>query len=163
MKAVWQLSYAVDKHIDTLSCNYHHCGCNPDVGSQLESLSLLVLVYTGCHCAVVEALTQHGIVPTSPPHNNRSWAMFICCGWPFGFIICHITTRCVNSLTPESIPVGTKNSRLEGFWLAKHKNTNIPTMMEPFSPPAAWFWWTSVHHPRERTRKGLDEAVVEGF
>jgi hypothetical protein len=23
--------------------------------------------------------------------------------------------------------------------LAKHKDTNIPTMMEPFSPSAAWF------------------------
>ena len=67
------------------------------------------------------------------------------------------------SLTPKSVPAWTKNSRLEGFWLAKHKDANIPTMMEPFSPPAAWLWWTSVHHPREPTRKGLDEAVVEGF
>jgi hypothetical protein len=31
------------------------------------------------------------------------------------------------------------NSRPEGFWLAKHKHNNIPTMMEPFPPPAAWF------------------------
>ena len=44
-----------------------------------------------------------------------------------------------NSLTPKSVPVGTKNSRSEGFWLAKHKDTNISTMMEPFSPPAALF------------------------
>jgi hypothetical protein len=35
--------------------------------------------------------------------------------------------------------LGMKNSRSEGFWLAKHKHTNIPTMMEPFSPPATWF------------------------
>jgi hypothetical protein len=45
----------------------------------------------------------------------------------------------VNNLTAKSVPAGTKNSRLEGFWLAKHKDTNIPTMMEPFSSPAAWF------------------------
>jgi hypothetical protein len=45
----------------------------------------------------------------------------------------------INSLTPKSVLAGTKNSRLEGFWLAKHKHTNIPSMMEPFSPPVAWF------------------------
>ncbi len=47
--------------------------------------------------------------------------------------------RNLNSLTPKSVPAGTKKPRLEGFWLAKHKDTNIPTMMEPFSSPAAWF------------------------
>jgi len=35
----------------------------------------------------------------------------------------------LNSLTPKCIPAGTKNSRSEGFQLAKHKHTNIPTMM----------------------------------
>jgi hypothetical protein len=45
----------------------------------------------------------------------------------------------LNSLTPKSVLAGTKNSRSEGFLLAKHKHTNIPTMMEPFSSPAAWF------------------------
>ena len=44
-----------------------------------------------------------------------------------------------NSLTPISVPAGTKNSLSEDFLLAKHKSTNIPTMMEPFSSPAAWF------------------------
>ena len=29
--------------------------------------------------------------------------------------------------------------RKKSVLLAKHKDTNIPTMMEPFSPPAAWF------------------------
>jgi hypothetical protein len=43
------------------------------------------------------------------------------------------------SLTPKSFLVGMKNSLLEDFLLAKHKDTNIPTMMEPFSSPAAWF------------------------
>jgi hypothetical protein len=68
-----------------------------------------------------------------------------------------------NSLTPKSILAARKNSRSEDFWLAEHKDTCIPTMMEPFSPPAAWFLWTSIHHAREPTRKGLDEAVVKGF
>jgi hypothetical protein len=49
---------------------------------------------------------------------------------------------CFNSLTAMSVLTGTKNSRSEGFLLAKHKHTNIPTMMEPFSPPTAWIWWT---------------------
>jgi hypothetical protein len=38
-----------------------------------------------------------------------------------------------NSLTPKSVPAGMKNSCWEGFLLAKHKHTNIPTMMEPFA------------------------------
>ena len=42
-------------------------------------------------------------------------------------------------LTPKSILAGTKNTRSEGFWLAIHKHTNIPTMMKTFSPQAAWF------------------------
>ncbi len=45
----------------------------------------------------------------------------------------------VNSLTAKSVLAGTKNSHLEGFLLAKHKHTNIPTMTEPFPPPAPWF------------------------
>ena len=44
----------------------------------------------------------------------------------------------VNGLTAKSVPAGTKNSRLEGFLLAKHKHTNVPTMMELFPPPVAW-------------------------
>ena len=71
--------------------------------------------------------------------------------------------RLVNSLTPKSVPAGTKNSRSEGFLLVKHKHTNIPTMMEPFAPPAAWFCRSSIPHPREPLRKGLAEAAVEGI
>ena len=62
----------------------------------------------------------------------------------------------INSLKLKCVPAGTKNSLPEDFLLAKHKDTNIPTMMEPFSSPAAWFWLTSVPHP-------LDKAVVKGF
>ena len=40
----------------------------------------------------------------------------------------------LNSLTAKSVPAGTKNSRSEGFSLAKHKHINISTMMEPFPP-----------------------------
>ena len=69
----------------------------------------------------------------------------------------------VNSLTPKSVLVGTKNSRLEGFLLAKHKNTNIPTMMELSYPPAAWFLWMNIPHLWEPLCKGLDEAAIEGF
>jgi hypothetical protein len=43
--------------------------------------------------------------------------------------------KVINSLPAKSYYGGEKKSVL----LAKHKDTNIPTMMEPFSPPAAWF------------------------
>ena len=69
----------------------------------------------------------------------------------------------VNSLTAKCFPAGTKNSCLEGFLLGKHKYTNIPTMMEPFSPPAAWFCWLSISYPQEPLRKGLAKATIEGF
>ena len=51
----------------------------------------------------------------------------------------HRRGKAVNSVTAKSVPTGTKNSHTEGFLLAKHKHTNIPTMMGPFPPPAAWF------------------------
>ena len=70
--------------------------------------------------------------------------------------------RNINSLTSKSILVGTKNSRLEGFWLAKHKHTNIPTMMGPF-PPVAWFCRLSWPHPRAPLRKGSAKVDFEGF
>jgi hypothetical protein len=69
----------------------------------------------------------------------------------------------VNSLTPKSVPAGMKNSRLEGFLLAKHKHTNIPTMMEQFAPSAAWFCWLSIPYPQEPLWKGLAKAAVEGI
>ena len=69
----------------------------------------------------------------------------------------------LNSLTPKFVLAGTKNSLSEGFLLAKHKHTNIPTMMEPFAPPAAWFCRSSIPHPREPLQKGLAEASVEGI
>jgi hypothetical protein len=59
--------------------------------------------------------------------------------------------------------VGTKNSLSKDLLLAKHKDTNILTMMEPFSSPAAWFLWTSVPHPLEHMWKGLDKAVIDAF
>jgi hypothetical protein len=67
-----------------------------------------------------------------------------------------------NSLTPKSVPAGMK-TLAEGFLLAKYKHTNIPTMMEPFAPPAAWFCRSSIPHPREPLRKGLAEVSVEGI
>ena len=47
--------------------------------------------------------------------------------------------KVINSWTHKSVPAGTKNSHSEGFLLGKHKHTNIPTMMEPCAPSAAWF------------------------
>jgi hypothetical protein len=37
----------------------------PDLGSLLKSW-LIVGLYKGHHCTVAEALTQHGMIPTSP-------------------------------------------------------------------------------------------------
>jgi hypothetical protein len=58
---------------------------------------------------------------------------------------------------------GTKNSRSEGFWLAKHKHINIPTMMEPFPPSAAWFWWTKIPHPQSLFKGGWMRLPSKGF
>jgi hypothetical protein len=54
----------------------------------------------------------------------------------------------VNNLTAKSFLAGTKHFRSEG-WLAKHKRTNIPTMLMPYAPPSAWFFWPSIPHSRE--------------
>ena len=64
----------------------------------------------------------------------------------------------ITSLTPEFDLAGTKNSCSEGFWLAKHKHTNIPTMMESVPPPAAWFCWLSVVQ-EGRCRRILAESI----
>jgi hypothetical protein len=45
----------------------------------------------------------------------------------------------VNSLTAKSAPAGRKNSRLEGFMLAKHTAHKHSHHDEPFSTPVAWF------------------------
>jgi hypothetical protein len=76
-----------------------------------------------------------------------------------------VAARALEGASPlePSVLAETKNSRSERFWLATHKNTNIHTTMEPFSPPAAWFLWMNIPHPREPLHKGLDEAAVEGF
>jgi hypothetical protein len=44
-------------------------------------------------------------------------------------------------------------------------DTNNPTMMELFSPPAAWFCWQSIHTAlaRDPLRKGLAEVAVKVF
>ena len=84
----------------------------------------------------------------------------LCCN---GYLLSVSVATAFKSLTATSVLAGTKNSRLEGFLLAKHKHTNIPTMMEPFPPPAPWFWWMNISHHREPLCKGLDETAVEGF
>jgi hypothetical protein len=71
--------------------------------------------------------------------------------------------RLVNSLTPKSVPAGTKNSRSEGFLLVKHKHTNIPTMMEPFAPPTAWDIWILPIVRADPLPKGSGGGVVEGI
>jgi hypothetical protein len=69
----------------------------------------------------------------------------------------------LSSLTPKSVLAGTKNSRLEGFWLAKHKNTNIPTMMEPFSPPVAWFYGRTYNTPGRLFTRGWTRPPSKSF
>jgi hypothetical protein len=74
-----------------------------------------------------------------------------------------ILSSSFNSVTAKLVPVEIKSSCLEGFWLAKHKHTNIPTMIEPFALALAWFCWLSILHPQEPMQKGLAEASVKGF
>jgi len=35
--------------------------------------------------------------------------------------------------------------------------------MDPFSPPAAWFWWTSVPHPGSLCGRGWTRLSLKGF
>jgi len=69
----------------------------------------------------------------------------------------------INSLTPKSFPAGMKNSRSEDFFLAKHKDTNIPTMLEPFSSPAAWFDGRAYPTPGSLRRRGWTRPSPKGF
>jgi len=62
-----------------------------------------------------------------------------------------------------SVLAGMKISCTEGFWLAKHKHKNIPTVMEQFAPPVAWLCWMNIHHPREPLQKGFAETSAERF
>ena len=57
-----------------------------------------------------------------------------------------------------------KNSRSEGFWLAKHEDTNIPTMREPFSPPvASWFDVRAYTTPGSLHGRGWMRPLSKGF
>jgi hypothetical protein len=49
------------------------------------------------------------------------------------------------------------------FGYQNTQHTNIPTMMELFAAPAAWFLWRNISHPLKPLRKGLTKAAVEGF
>jgi len=49
----------------------------------------------------------------------------------FNYIPAHHLGQAVNSFTAKSVPAGMKNSRSEGFLLAKHKHTNITTIRSP--------------------------------
>ena len=62
-----------------------------------------------------------------------------------------------------SVLAGTKNSCSEGFWLAKHKNTNIPTIVVPFSPPAAWFLLLNIPNPESLFARGWTRLPSKGF
>jgi hypothetical protein len=86
--------------------------------------------------------------------SMSSWLMSFCIS------ITHPNMETRISLTSKSIPAGTKKSHSEGFLLATHKHTNIPTMMEPFTPPAAWFCQSSIPHPWEPLLKVQFPAVT---
>ena len=81
------------------------------------------------------------------------------------WFVCVCASR-FNSLTPKSVLAGTKNSHVEGFWLAKHKNTNIPTHHDGAVFPSSGMVFMDEHTAppggREPLRKGLDEAAVKG-
>ena len=104
------------------------------------------------------ALSSHSMGRSAAPTTHGAAAshgsMLGACGlvwWCHCWLAClegvkHHTSKIerkwclgLNSLTPQSVLAGTKNSRSKRFWLAKHKHTTIPTMMEPFPPPAPWF------------------------
>jgi len=75
----------------------------------------------------------------------------------------HVDGGRLNSLTPKSVLLGTKNSFPEDFLLAKHTSHKHPHHDEPFSPLESWFPWMNIPHPREPLWKGLDKAAIKGF
>jgi len=86
--------------------------------------------------------SNENIVQMSGSFGQNTHRFSRCCGEQTHFnpnFCNYLGMQILNSLTPISILAGTKNSLSEDFLLAKHKDTNIPTMMEPFSSPAAWF------------------------
>ena len=62
-----------------------------------------------------------------------------------------------------SIPAGTKNSLSEDLLLAKHKDTNIPTMMGPFFSPAAWFDGQAYPTPGSLRKRGWTRLSSKGL
>ncbi len=74
-----------------------------------------------------------------------------------------LAAKLFNSLTPKSVLAGTKNSLSEVFLLAKHKHKNIPTMMEPFAPPAAWDLWILPIVRADPLPKGSGGGWWKGF
>ena len=55
--------------------------------------------------------------------------------------------RYIETAYPLWVPKRMKNSRSKAFWLAKHKHTIVPIIMEPFALPVAWFCQPSMHTP----------------
>ena len=76
-----------------------------------------MLAILDCHVGAAVRCVAHCLMEHIPGYNRSHWMP------PSG--------KCLHP--------NCRGGRSEGFWLAKHKHTNIPTMMEPFPPPVAWF------------------------
>jgi hypothetical protein len=116
---------------------------------------ILILDMYRCHMMslVVQMIQELGVEVQHIPGGCTS----LCQPVDVGF------NKPFNSLTPKSVLAGTKNSRSEVFLLAKLKHTNIPTMIEPFAPPAAWDLWILPIVRADPLPKGSGGGVVEGI
>ena len=129
-----------------------HCcllllSCHPELLCTATLLDML-------HCAALLYCCTAVAVPLCcARHHDTKITMWLGCA-------CQAS---VNSLTSKCVLAGTKNSLSEDFLLAKHKDTNHPHHDGVVFLSSGMVLMDERTHPREPTRKGLEEAVVEGF
>ena len=69
----------------------------------------------------------------------------------------------VNSLTPKSVPAGTKNSRSKGFWLAKHRTQTSPPWWSRFPLQRNDFDGRAYPNPGSLRGRGWTRLPSKGF
>ena len=120
-----QCSFCTALH--ALVCTILHCcttdallllSCHPELLCTAALLDCAAML----HCAaLLNCCTAVAVPLCCARHHDTKITMWLGCTCQASF----------NSLTPKCILAGTKNSLSEDFLLAKHEDTNIPTMMEP--------------------------------
>jgi len=97
MKGIWLLSYAVDGHMEPLSCHYHYMCWLLTQMWEVEWNHASLLGHKGYHHTLVEALTQPNMeeFQNPLPTYERCWSIYML--WMGTWIHYHeITTTYIN-------------------------------------------------------------------